>query len=128
MNIQFEDLPQSFQDEAYADALKDYDEHGSWENEYSTVGFWKNEKKTSDVPITLMDATWVKKAIVDESIVKPHPEFGKLRGKVRLAPRGFRERGILRADVASPTAQIITHRMVEVYGLPKSCSHVPPHK
>ena len=63
-----------------------------------------------------MDAVWVVKAVVDESRT-PHPQFGKLKGKVRLTPRGFREKGLTKADVASPTAQIITHRVVELEGL-----------
>ena len=83
---------------------------------------WKAKQKTTDVPITIMDSTWVKKAVVDESIpdAEAHPKFGKLKGKVRLAPRGFRERGILKENVASPTAQIITHRLVEIFGLRKN--------
>jgi hypothetical protein len=120
LNIEFEDLPHFLQNEAYQEAIRDFDEHKSWTEEYTKVGYWKEQKKHHELnnlaPITIMDSTWVSKAIVDESR-EIHPKWGKLKGKVRLAPRGFREKGIQKVDVASPTAQVITHRLVELSGL-----------
>jgi hypothetical protein len=115
-DIDFAQLPRKMQISAYFEALKDFDNGKCWKPA-GTLKEWKkfrsDNKENVNQKVVIMDAVWVEKAIVDEGSDTPHQDFGLLKGKVRLAPRGFREKGVSRSEVASPTVSPVTLRIVE---------------
>jgi hypothetical protein len=92
-DLDFSQLPKEMKATAYEAALEDYDVSKCWEP-CGTVREWKAIRRKaqtfpdSNPTITIMDSTWVEKVIVDESLAATK-FFGKLKGKVRLAPEDF---------------------------------------
>jgi hypothetical protein len=117
-DILFEQLPISMQEQAYVAALEDFEISKVWKPA-GTLREWKalrrQQQSTNRGPkVTIMDSVWVCKATVDEgAALTSESKLGGLRGKVRLAPRGFREKDISRSEVASPTINPVTMRIVE---------------
>ena len=125
-DIDFNDLPDFMQKQAYAESLRDFYVGECW-TQGGTLGEWKAmrrraqnlEKQNIPTPaVVIMDSTWVTKATVNEAEDAPvHPTFGKLRGKVRLAPRGFREKGLRKQDLGAPTVSPTTMKLAEAFCL-----------
>ncbi len=130
-DIDFHDLPDFMQRQAYVESLKDFYEGGCWEPG-GTLGEWKKERRKAQelekqghcpAAVVIMDSTWVTKATVNEAEDAPvHPTFGKLRGKVRLAPRGFREKGLRKQDLGAPTVSPTTMKLAEAFCLSQRTS------
>jgi len=118
MGISFENLPEFMQDIAYAKAIKDF--QGRW-LEPETLGHWHTLRRAAAKPeykgpkIIVFDATTVEKATVDEGTLNDY--FGGLRGKIRITPRGFRQKGVSKKETAAPTAHAISFRLAEFIGL-----------
>ncbi len=122
-DIEFEQLPADMQRAGFRDALADYEKGNCWKAG-GTLREWKNLRRNSTHSekgpnIVVMDSTWVCKAVVDEGSKDPPGPHGFLRGKVRLAPRGFREKNLTKNEVASPTINPISMRIAETIALQK---------
>ena len=109
-DIDFEQLPASTKKAGIQKALDDFQD--SWVNSPASLGQWRAARrqyqKTQAGPeIVIFDATWVKQVRVDTS----RPLGERLIAKVRLAPRGFRDKSLTKRDVASPCAAATTINM-----------------
>jgi len=113
--VNFDDLPEAMKADGRQKALNVFAENESWEDTHN-LEYWKRERsrrlKAGLSPVVILDSRFVEKAIVDES-APDNGALGKLRAKVRLTPRGFREKDLHKKDVTSPTIHSATLRLVE---------------
>ena len=109
----WEDLTVTQQREALKKAVDAYDSHNSWDRttDMSDVEFKAHRAKLQAEGHTVvsLDCTVVKDAKIKN---------GALQGKVRLAPRGFRDQTLKASWYStSPTASAISVRLSELLGM-----------
>ena len=109
----WEDLTVTQQREALKKAVDAYDSHNSWDRttDMSDVEFKAHRAKLQAEGHTVvsLDCTVVKDAKIKN---------GALQGKVRLAPRGFRDQTLKASWYStSPTASAISVRLFELLGM-----------
>jgi hypothetical protein len=126
-DINFSQLPPEMQKKGFLEALLDFYKGECWEKG-GDLSEWKSlrrkhqnlQARGGEAPtVVILDATWVTKATVDESVPadRLHPQLGALRAKVRLAPRGFREKGthLDKSQLGAPTVSAVTMKLAETF-------------
>jgi len=98
----WEDVDPVEQEKAVKRAIADYDSTNSWDR--------STDCPRSSIPRghVVLDGRWVRKAKIYS---------GRLCGRARWTPRGFRDRLAEKGDCTSPTASRNTHRACSVLGV-----------
>ena len=106
----WEDLSAEQQKTAYLKAISAYDQYKSWNRGTELTDHQMKElRKTSKNEVTCMDCTLVRDAKIKEK---------KLVGKVRIAPRGFKDTSFKSQFYStSPTVSSISIRICELIGM-----------
>ena len=105
----WEDLSKEQQQAAYDKAVKAYDDHQSWNRKDQKTDWEMHELKKKNPSVITLDATIVRDAKIKN---------GVLIGKVRIAPRGFRDNSIKALWYStSPTVSSVSVRIAEMIGM-----------
>jgi len=118
-NLDFNNLPPIMRERAYNASIHDFEQGECFGGRFTLKEWNRLRNKTkaksySGPEVVLLDSTWVAKCSLDESLDESSEfweSYGQLRGKVRLAPRGFRDKGISKREAAAPTVNPVTQRL-----------------